>query len=293
MRRRQTGDELFASRRRAVNLWLGGAIIVAAVAVAVTLMVIARRHAPASGFFTDSDRSAGIFGVLGTSFAVLLAFVIFLAFESYGNAKDKAGTEAVAVTGLFGTARVFSPSARDQLRGELICYGRSVVADEWRTMKDGRASPLVDGWLADLDTTAERLDISGEKQAAGFGAWLEQSASRREGRRGRLAEAAPFVPPPLWMVLILGAGLVLGYMCLYADRREPWPVQAVMIGAVTAVVVSGLLMVRFFDRPYENGSGSIRPVEMVKTLKFIDVEQRAEHQRVAVPCDERGRPSPK
>lgn len=276
-----------------MNLGVAVLVIVAAVAVAVMLMMIVRRRAPVSGFFADSDRAAGVFGVLGTSFAVLLAFVIFLAFESYGNAKEKAGTEAVAVTGLFGTAGLFSPPARDQLRGQLVCYGRSVIADEWRAMRDGHDSPRVNDWLVDLDAAIARLDIRGEKQAAGFGSWLEQSAARREGRRGRLGEAAPFVPPPLWLVLIMGAVLVLGYMCLYADRGEAWPVQAVMIGAVTAIVVSGLLMVRFLDRPYENGSGSIRPVEMVKTLRLIDEAKRQQHLRVAVPCDERGRPSSK
>jgi hypothetical protein len=107
-----------------------------------------------------SDRSVGVFGVLGTSFAVLLAFVIFLAFESYGTAKQNAGTEAVPVNGLFGTARLLPRSARERLRGVLICYSRAVVADEWRTMKDGHESPLVDDWAADLDTITARLDIT-------------------------------------------------------------------------------------------------------------------------------------
>jgi hypothetical protein len=274
-----------------VNLWVAAVIIAGAVALAVLLMLIVRRYAPVGGFFTNTDRSVGVYGVLGTSFAVLLAFVIFLAFESYGTAKQNAGAEAVSVTGLFGTARLLPRSARDRLRGALICYGRSVVADEWRTMREGHESPLVDGWAADLDTVTARLDITGEKQAAGFTSWLEQSAARRDSRRGRLAEASPFVPPPLWMVLLVGAAIVLGYTYLYADRGEPFAMQAAMIGAVTAVIVSGLLMVRFLDRPYENRSGSITPVAMLSTLRLIDTAQRQHQLRIAVPCDERGRPS--
>jgi hypothetical protein len=105
-----------------VNLWAGGVIIATAVAVAVMLMLVVRWYAPLGGFFADIDRSVGVFGVLGTSFAVLLAFVIFLAFESYGTAKQNAGTEAVSVNGLFGTARLLPRSARERLRGVLICY---------------------------------------------------------------------------------------------------------------------------------------------------------------------------
>lgn len=53
-------------------------IIVVSVAVTVATMLLVRRRAPVGGFFTDSDRAAGIFGVTGTGFAVFLAFVIFL-----------------------------------------------------------------------------------------------------------------------------------------------------------------------------------------------------------------------
>jgi hypothetical protein len=93
------------------------------------------------------------------------------------------------------------------------------------------------------------------------------------------------------MMLLLGAAIVLGYTYLYADRAELFAVQAAMIGAVTAVVVSGLLIVRFLDRPYENRSGSITPVAMTRTLKLVAVAQRQQHLRIVVPCDERGGPS--
>src|SRR5215211_3416904 len=115
-----------------MNPFVAIAIIVFAVAVTITLMLVVRHFAaPAGGFFTDSDRAAGVFGVTGTGFAVLLAFVIFLSFSSYDRAREKASVEAVAVSQLFRTARLFSPDSRRVLHGELICYARGVVHDEW------------------------------------------------------------------------------------------------------------------------------------------------------------------
>jgi hypothetical protein len=156
-------------------------------------------------------------------------------------------------------------------------------------MRKQRQSTLVQSWLAKLDATAARGDLAG-KEAVAFGHWLDQSAARREGRRGRLAEAKPFVPQPLWLVLILGAALLVGFMCLFADRSEAFFVQTVMIGAITAVVVSGLLVIRFLDRPYENRSGSIEPAEMTQTLELMQQERRQSDQEVRSPCDEHGRP---
>ena len=119
---------------------------------------------PAGGFFTDSDRAAGVFGVTGTAFAVQLAFVIFLSFSSYDRAREKASLEAVAVSQLFRTANAFSADTRQQLQGELICYARAVIHDEWNTMHDQRESPVVDSWLTRIEQTVDGIQLQGDNQ---------------------------------------------------------------------------------------------------------------------------------
>ena len=126
------------------------------------------------------------------------------------------------------------------------------------------------------------------REATAFGHWLEQSAERREGRRGRLAEAKPFVPGPLWFALVVGAVVLVSFMAFFADPREPFFVQAMMIGTITAVVVTGLLVIRFLDRPYEDRTGSIRPEAMSQTVESID-HMALRFGRPPAPCDQRGR----
>jgi hypothetical protein len=162
----------------------------------------------------DSDRAAGVFGVTGTGFAVLLAFVIFLSFSSYDRAREKASLEAVAVSQLYRTAMVFSLEAQRQLHGELICYARAVVNDEWATMRDRRASPVVDEWLSQIEQTIDRIRLQRDNERVAYEHGFDQMAERREGRRGRLTEAEPLVPPLVWLALILGGALVVAYMCL-------------------------------------------------------------------------------
>jgi Protein of unknown function (DUF4239) len=274
-----------------MNPLLALAIIAFAVAITVTLMLGVRRFAaPSGGFFTDPDRAAGVFGVTGTGFAVLLAFVIFLSFSSYDRARDKASVEAVAISQLFRTAKLFPPEAQRQLHGELICYGRAVVHDEWKTMRDERESPLVNGWLLRIEQTIDGIQVHGEKQRVAYGHWFEQAAERREGRRGRLTEAEPLVPSLVWLALFLGGALIVAYMCFYADPAEPAFVQALMMGGVTAMVVAGMLVVRFLDRPYENASGSIKPTAMTMSVRRMEDESSGTDTRAASLCDQRGRP---
>jgi Protein of unknown function (DUF4239) len=274
-----------------MNPLLALTIIAVAVAITITLMLLVRRlAAPAGGFFTDSDRAAGVFGVTGTGFAVLLAFVIFLSFSSYDRARDKASVEAVAISQLFRTAKLFAPNAARQLHGELICYARAVVDDEWKTMRHERESPVVNAWLLRIEQTIDGLDVHGNKQRVAYDHWFAQAAERREGRRGRLDEAEPLVPSLVWLALFLGGALIIAYMCFYADPAEPFLVQALMMGAVTTMVVAGLLVVRFLDHPYANASGSIKPTMMTMTLRRMEDEDRAS-AGTAQFCNENGRPS--
>jgi hypothetical protein len=274
-----------------MNPFVAIGIIVLAVAATVTLMLLVRHFvAPAGGFFTDSDRAAGVFGVTGTGFAVLLAFVIFLSFSSYDRARDKASVEAVAITQLYRTARLFAPETRRQLHGELICYARAVIDDEWKTMRDGHESPLVEGWLARIERTIDGVQLNGVKQRVAYDAWFQRANERREGRRGRLAEAEPFVPTLVWLALFLGGALIITYMCFYADKAEPALVQALMMGVVTTMAVAGLLVVRFLDRPYSGASGSVKPTVMTMTLEGMERLSRVPGLRAAPPCNDSGQP---
>ena len=103
--------------------------------------------------------------------------------------------------------------------------------------------------------------------------WLALNKERRRGRRGRIAEASPLVPPLVWLIIILGGAVVILTVCFFADAEEARLPQAALIAAVAIVVVSGLLLVRFLDKPYTNKSGSIKPTAMMRTLNVIEGEQ--------------------
>ena len=265
-------------------------ILVLSIVVMVVVMLLVRRRAPVGGFFTDSDRAAGIFGVTGTGFAVFLAFVIFLSFESYDRARESASIEAVATIELFRIVQLYADEPRVQLHGQLVCYARSVINHEWRAMREQRESAIVQGWVVRLERTIEGIEVRSEKQGIAYGQWFDRAAERREGRRGRLAEAFPYVPSIVWAALILGGCLLLIYVCFFADRGERWLVQSLMMASVTAMVVSGLLLVRFLDRPYETASGGIKPRAMSSILTVMEGESERLGPQGTIPCDESGTP---
>jgi hypothetical protein len=267
----------------AVRTWVAALVLVLVVTAAITIKLVVRRRAPVGGWFSDSSRSAGTLSVIGTMFAVMLAFVIFLALQSYQRARDGSSVEAIAVTELDSIAQVFQPPSSDRLRGGLVCYARAIIEDEWPAMRNGGSSELVQSWIDRLGREFAIAETHGAQEETAYAQWFDQQAQRREGRRERLAEAAPLVPLPLWFVLGIGASVTIAYMCAQADRREGVFIQSIPIGFFSALVTAGLLVVFFLDHPYANDLGSIMPTEMRRTLTLID-------HGSATPCDERGVP---
>src|SRR6187397_193078 len=105
--------------------------------VAIAAMLVVRRRAPDGSFFHDGDRAAGVFGVLATGFAVLIGFVVFLAFTSYDAARAGAESEAAIVAQQVETAQFFPPAVRQELTAGLVCYARSVAGVQWDRMEAG------------------------------------------------------------------------------------------------------------------------------------------------------------
>jgi hypothetical protein len=269
-----------------VNLWLMGLIVAVAAAAAVGIMYLVRRGSRVDHFFIEIERGAGIFAFLGTAFAVLLAFVVLEAFESFNDAKTGAEEEATTLVQLSRTADFFPAAERVQIQGALICYGRAVIRDEWPAMKDGTRSPLVQTWVNRLQDGLRQLHPKTPAEKAAFLQLLAQQDERTDARRARLSEANRALPSPAWFILGLGAIVTIAFSLFFADRREQFIVQGSLIAAITALVVAGLLLVWFLDHPYENSSGSIKPDEMERQLVIIEGEQKS----VALHCDDDGHP---
>ena len=115
------------------------------------------------------------------------------------------------------------------------------------------------------------------------------AADREAARSARIHGAVGVIPAPLWLVLCVIAGVILGFMLLFADSGERAFVQAAQIGAVVVVMVATLLVIRFLDDPYRGGLGSLRPVAMQRTLRILERERLIVGDRTPIPCDGRGR----
>ena len=274
-----------------MDLVWAGLIVVGVTAVMVAVMLLVRRGAPEGSRFQDGDRASGVFGVLSTGFALLLGFVVFLAFTKYDDSRSGAEAEALLVIQQFETAQLMPSDVGARLSGELICYGRSVVEREWPAMGSESETGPINPWGLAMFRTLETTEPRTASEQSAFDAWLSQSSAREEGRRDRLHAAEGIVPLPVWIVLFLSASLVFLYLLFFADSGESAVVQGMMAGTVTAVVVATLLVLAALNRPYQGDIGGLQPVAMQRSLTILDEARAVLDIDDPLPCDASGQPS--
>jgi hypothetical protein len=183
-----------------VNIALAILIVLVASTLAIAAMLCVRRKAPEGSYFNDGNRAAGVFGVLATGFAVLLGFVVFLAFTSYDTARAGAESEAQIVAQQVETAQFLPSPASEELTSELICYARSVAGVQWDRMEAGTLGDDLNPSATRLFRTLRTVDPQTPAEEAAFSKWLDERSAREEARQDRIHGARGVIPLPLWMV---------------------------------------------------------------------------------------------
>jgi uncharacterized membrane protein YedE/YeeE len=239
-------------------------VLGAAVLAGLAFLFLDNRAEP---LVPEAARGGPTLIVTGTMFAVLLAFVTLASFQTYNSAKTGALTEADAVLVMSRTAAYYPPSQRDELRSDLVCYGRAVIHSEWPAMRHGHPSPLVDYWIEAYRGAFGRLDLSSPREQLGFQDLLNLAGKRTEGRQQRLSQDTPSVPTPLWLALLLGGCVAVGAQLCFAGSRVR--VHALLVAGLASIIAAGLVVVYYLDHPYQPHTGGIQPSAMRRELVLM------------------------
>jgi hypothetical protein len=265
-------------------------ILLAVNGATIVAMLLVRRRAPEGSFFADGDRASGVFGVLAGGFTIFAGFIIFLAFTSYDESRSGGETEALLVVQQFETAELLPPAIHDRMTGQLVCYARSVVQQEWPQMEDGEGGDTINPWAIALFRSLRVADPSSAGEEAAYSKWLDQTSDREEARSDRLHGAEGIIPTSIWIVLFLVAGVIFAYMLFFADSGERAISQVMLIGSTTTVIVLTLLAINALNHPYGDSPGGITPVAMERSQRILDDARAVVNETAPPPCDTRGAP---
>ena len=238
-------------------IWQSGAAILAVcVASALLLQLLVHRFVPAALRREHTVLGGAIFSVIGTTYAVLLAFMATTAWEQYSAAEALARHEADLIGNIFSASQAVPDPAGTAIRMDLLAYATHVIEVEWPAQIAGNALPAVEPLLVHLNHTVLATTPADATQSTiqSFlvGALTEVATARRDRR---LATHGT-IPNLVWMVLLSGGALMVGFSFLLGA-----PTQALHLLMTAALVASGvlvLLLIVGLSSPFQ-GSVTIPP----------------------------------
>jgi hypothetical protein len=244
-------------------------IVAVAVVVAVGGLVLVQRLVPTERRKQHNDVAGFIYAVLGVAYAVLLGLMLIAVWEKWNAADTLTTDEANELAGIFYWAHALPQPEGRHVQELVRSYDRVVIEEEWPLMAQGRSSPQAWATLDELRGTILGLNPpKGAKQMGydqmRYDEMLEQLHDLGNARRERLLAAEQGLPPILWVVLILGGVITVGFTYLFG--LENTLVHLIMVGSLALVISMSLFTVAALDYPFR-GDIHIHPTAYENDLE--------------------------
>lgn len=248
-----------------VPTWvLGVAIVAVSVGLSLGGLILVRRSVTLRTLESHHEVAGFILAVVGVVYAVLLAFVVVVTWQQFEDARTATDTEAAQIAGLYRTSVAF-PAGGARMRSALRAYTRSVVDDEWPEMAEHhRESRRTDVALVRVWAALRAVRPRGTSQEMFYQEAVTRLVDTSELRQNRVLRSGTQLPVPVWVVLIAGAAISVGFT--YFFGVQSFVAQALMVGALAAITGLVLFLILSLDLPF-TGDVGVGPTPMEEVSK--------------------------
>ncbi len=242
---------------------IGAISVAAAVTVAVGGLLLFRRFVPIDILASHHDMTGAKFQVIGTIYAVLLAFVVVTVWQQYYSVATTVEIEASKILDLYRDAAEFPEPVQTAMREQLRTYAQTVVDEEWDTMGRGHESAHARDEFQKLWAVYRQLPVRNLRELAAQNETMRRMSELGENRQLRLLRARSRVPTVLWTAVVLGAVATIGFSYFFGARSLG--LQAIMVAIFTAAIALFFYVIAALDTPF-SGAGWISPRPFTRAL---------------------------
>ncbi len=211
-----------------------------------------------------NDQIGWQLSVLGTTYAVILGFMLYAVWTNFGIAEANVDLEGNALANVYLLAEGLPDLQRAQLQELTRRYADVVINQDWPQM----AANQVPNQSGDIDTdmwktlmsvkAASPTELTAEDHA------LYELSALTEHRRTRLLQSNSRLPMVLWFVLIVGGGVTVASSCLFGSDNTV--LHTLQVFAFSVLIAMALVAIADINRPFQ---GSVH----VSNYAFIRARQ--------------------
>jgi len=187
--------------------------------------------------------------ILGTTYAVILGFMLYTVWTSYGEADLNVDLEADAVMNVYRLAEGLPEPQRSQLQSSAISYVQAVVEQDWPQMARGEAPQQSVGINTEMWKTVISVRAASLTEQAAVDHALAELSSLNQHRLKRLLESTTRLPNVLWSVLLVGGVLTILAACTFGV--ESMRLHILQVFSFSLLVSLSLVAIADIHRPFQ------------------------------------------
>jgi hypothetical protein len=223
-------------------------ILLCVLAVVFLSVHLMHKYWPYTKRREHNDVAGFVFAGIGVMYGVLLAFVVIVASDGLDSARAITYDEANQLANVYWMSRGLPQAQGAAIQGLALNYARTVVGTEWPLMEkgegSGQAQLLLDQMREDVLAFTPRTD----QQEFVYEQELTSVNALSAARRNRLAAMNETIPEPMWVVLIIGGLITVGFCLLFGLQNKV--VHAGMVASLAVLITISLLLVKNMQYPF-------------------------------------------
>jgi hypothetical protein len=232
-------------------------LLVTALIVTGAGLYLTQRFIPHHRREPHNDVAGFIFAAVAVLYAVPLAFVVIAVWGNSDAARQTTFKEADALAGVYWISRQLPAPLGPQLEKQTLDYANTVIDTEWPEMSQHHtSSPAATALVYDIRDSVFAFNPATVQQQVLYEHAVSHVEDLASERRARLNQVNDEVPPMLWVVLIAGAVLTIGFTFLFG-LSNTWA-HILMVVTMTALMMVSLLVIKEMSYPY-SGSTKVDP----------------------------------
>ncbi|MFZ1099342.1 MAG: hypothetical protein WAN26_08050 [Steroidobacteraceae bacterium] len=223
-------------------------ILVLVMVASLLLMVGLNRIWPVATRHSESDLIGWQLSVLGTTYAVVLGFMLYTAWTNFGAAALNVDLEASALRDIYRLADGLPAPQREQLQRQARAYADAVLNQEWSVMAHGQLPEGTHEIPESMWRTAMSVKPGSSFESIAADHVLSDLGTLSEHRRTRLLQSVSRLPAIFWGVLLVGGILTLVSASMFGSAKPR--VHAFMVFSTTLLVTLALLAIADVNQPF-------------------------------------------
>lgn len=239
-------------------------LIVSAIttAFALTGLYLVRKKYPPDVLRENHEVAAIIFNAFGLFYGVMVAFVVFVTWSGYDEAKKNLQMEASEALDIFHSSQGFPEPDNKIIQQGLRDYVASVYNDEVQRMSQEDLSLLFGGAHSRLATLFDQMGQKSILNRELYAESLHSLNNLAQYRRLRIFAGSKTVPPVMWLVLLVCAVFTIAYTHLFGMKNIK--AQCLITGTLTVTITLILFLIYVLDHPFTGTSKvSMEPLRQV------------------------------